>query len=182
MSRIGKKEIIVPSDVKVDIQDRTVTVSGPKGTLTLKVYPGIEVQLNDGKMLVTKKKESKLLQALHGTTRQLIDNMVTGVTKGWAKTLEVIGTGYRAVLDGNKLVLSLGFSHKIEIEPPEGISFSVAENKITVSSIDKSDVGQMAAKIRGLRPPDPYKGKGIRYKGEKIKLKPGKAAKVGGGK
>ena len=180
MSRIGKKEILLPEGVTPSLEKRVLAVSGPKGSLEFKLKPEVEVKISDdGKILVLRKGESKFARAYHGTVRQVIANMVLGVKDGWSKTLEVVGTGYRATLEGEKLVLSLGFSHQVTVEPLPGISFLVEENKITVSGRDKVLVGQMAAKIRQLRPPDAYKGKGIRYLGEIIKLKPGKAAKTG---
>lgn len=181
MSRIGKKEILIPAGVTVDLKGQVLTVSGPKGVLELQLKPGIEVQIGEGKILVSRKKEDNFFRALHGTTRQIINNMVMGVTQGWTKTLELVGTGYRVVPEGNNLVLSLGFSHKVDFVAPAGITFSVGESKIIISGISKELVGQTAAKIRQLRPPDAYKGKGIRYFGELIKLKPGKTAKVGAG-
>lgn len=178
MSRIGKKEIIIPEGVTFESKEGRITVTGPKGTLTFTPRPEVEVKIDDGKVRVIAG-GAKVAGALQGTTRQVIANMLKGVTGGWSKTLEIIGTGYRAVLEGEKLVFSLGFSHKIEMEPPQGISFSVAENKVTVWGADKVLVGKTAAKIRELRAPDAYKGKGIRYLGERIRTKPGKATKVG---
>lgn len=177
MSRLGKKEIIIPEGVKVELNDRVVSVAGPKGQLELRLMPGIDVEIGEGKVLT--KSKNGLPTAMHGTTRQILANMIVGVTTGWAKTLEVVGTGYRVSLEGEKLIFSLGFSHPVEFPPPEGIKFSVFENKITVSGADRALVGNTAAQIRHLRPPDAYKGKGIKYEGEKIKLKPGKAAKMG---
>lgn len=181
MSRIGKKPIILSEGVTVELKDRLLTVSGMKGGLSFEIKPQIEVKVVNGQILVSRKKDDTQTRALHGTTRQVIANMVKGVSEGWSKILEVVGTGYRASLQDEKLVLSLGFSHPVEVAPPSRISFSVSGNKITVSGIDKALVGQTAANIRSIRPPDPYKGKGIRYLGEKVKLKPGKAAKIGVG-
>lgn len=180
MSRIGKKTIEIPSGVNVKIDRRLVTVEGPKGVLSMTFAPGVDVVMSDNHLNVTRKNETQLSRALHGTTRQIIYNMIKGVSEGWSKSLEVVGTGFRVTLNGDKLVLALGFSHLVEIKAPEGISFTVSENKITVSGIDKGLVGQITANIRATKPPDPYKGKGIRLAGEKIKLKPGKQAKVGG--
>ncbi len=177
MGRIGKKEIIAPEGVKLEAEGGKVTVSGPKGTLYFQLNPAIQVEVKGQSLVVLD--SLKHNGALQGTTRQIIANMVAGVTQGWAKILEVVGTGYRAVLDGEKLIFSLGFSHRVEFPPPEGIKFSVAENKVTVSGADKALVGKIAAQIRQLRKPDAYKGKGIRYEGERIKLKPGKATKMG---
>jgi large subunit ribosomal protein L6 len=179
MSRIGKKPIEIPSGVTVKMENGEVVVEGPKGSLKQKIEAEIEIEFSQNQILVTRKSDGGRARALHGTTRQLLFNMVKGVTEGWEKTLEVIGTGYRAGVSGQNLTLALGFSHPVEITPPPEISFKVAENKITVSGINKALVGQMAAKIRATRPPDPYKGKGIRYLGEVLKLKPGKQAKIG---
>lgn len=180
MSKVGKKIITVPEGVKPEIKEGIISITGPRGTLNFPLRPEISVQIVDSKIVV-KANEEKGSKALHGTTRQVIANMITGVNQGWSKTLEVIGTGFRANLEEGKLVLSIGFSHKIVVPPPPGIIFSVADNKITVSGADKTLVGKVAAGIRQFRPPDAYKGKGIRYEGERIKLKPGKAAKVAAG-
>lgn len=180
MSRLGKKEIIIPEGIKIELKDHAVSVSGPKGQLEFKLVRGIAVETAEGKMKVVSKNSE--LGAMQGTTRQILANMITGVNTGWSKTLEVIGTGYRAILEGGTLVFSLGYSHKIRFDPPEGITFSVVENKVTVSGTDKALVGKIAAQIKELRKPDAYKGKGIRYQGERIRLKPGKATKVGGAK
>ena len=160
------------------LKDETLTVSGSSDELELTLHPEVEVTVMEGKILVIGK-IGRMGKIIQGTTRQLIVGMIQGVSQGWSKTLEVVGTGYRAALESNKLVLSLGFSHKIEVEPKDGISFQVMENKITVSGADKAKVGNVAAQIRQLRPPDAYKGKGIRYLGERVRLKPGKATKVG---
>lgn len=178
MSRLGKKEILIPEGVQVALKDETLTVSGSGGELELTLHPEVEVIVVEGKILV-KGKIGRTGKTIQGTTRQLIAGMIQGVNQGWSKTLEVVGTGYRAVLEGDKLILSLGFSHKIEVEPKEDISFQVMENKITVSGADKAKVGKVAAQIRQFRPPDAYKGKGVRYLGERVRLKPGKATKVG---
>lgn len=178
MSRIGKKPIIIPGDATVKYEGKILSVSGPKGTLEFIPCSGVEVKIIGDRIQVTSG-SAKTARALQGTTRQVIANMLEGVTAGWSKTLEIIGTGYRVNPEGEKLVFSLGYSHKIEIEPPKGISFSVAENKVTVIGTDKALVGEMAAKIRRLRLPDAYKGKGVRYLGERVRLKPGKATKVG---
>ncbi|MDP3888481.1 MAG: 50S ribosomal protein L6 [Candidatus Curtissbacteria bacterium] len=180
MSRLGRKEIIIPEGVKVELKDHVVFILGPKGQLEFKLVRGIEVETAEGKIKVLAK--NQLLGAMQGTTRQILANMITGVNSGWSKTLEVIGTGYKAILEGGTLVFSLGFSHKIRFDPPEGITFSVVENKVTVSGVDKCLVGKIAAQIKELKKPDAYKGKGIRYQGERIRLKPGKATKVGGAK
>lgn len=179
MSRIGKKEIQIPEGVSVDFNGQVVSVSGPKGSLLFHLLPGVEVKKVDQKIMV-KADGTKETQALHGTVRQRLSNMIKGVDEGWSQMLEVMGTGYRVNLADKKLVFSLGFSHKVEVEPPEGITFQVAENKVTISGVDKVLVGKVAAETRQLKVPDSYKGKGIRYLGERIKLKPGKATKAGG--
>ena len=178
MSRLGKKEILIPEGVTATLDGRTLTIVGPKGTLNFSFRPEVAVQVSGGKILV-KAGEDKLSKVIWGTTRQIIAGIVEGVSHGWSKTLEIVGTGYRAVLEDGKLVFSLGFSHKIEVAPVEGITFSVSENKVTISGADKALVGKIAAQIRQFRLPDSYKGKGIRYLGERVKLKPGKATKVG---
>ncbi len=185
MSRIGRMPIEVPSQVAVQIKDGEVAVKGPKGELKRRVNPEMSVALEGGKLNVTRPSDDKTHRALHGLTRSLLANMVLGVTKGYEKSLEVSGVGYRAEKDGANLVLRVGFTHPVVVKPRPGINFDVdAKNvAIKVSGIDKELVGQTAAEIRHVRPPDAYKGKGIRYAGERIKLKPGKAGKaVGGGK
>jgi len=180
MSRIGKKPIQIPKGVTVEIKNGTVVVTGPKGSLTVNFRPEIEVLVENDQVLVKRRGENKLAKSLHGLTRTLITNVVEGVTNGFSKSLEAVGTGYRASLEGEILVLAVGFSHLVKVPPPPGIKFEVEENnKIKVSGIDKVLVSQVAAQIRKIRPPDPYKGKGIRYEGEEIKLKPGKAGKAG---
>jgi large subunit ribosomal protein L6 len=180
MSRIGKQPIQIPKEVAVEVKDGEVKISGPKGVLGVKFKPEIEVFVKNDKILVKRKKETKLACSLHGVTRTLIANAIEGVIKGFSKSLEIVGTGFRALLEGENLVLFVGFSHPVKISPPPGIKFEVEEgNKIRVSGVDKALVGQVAAQIRKIRPPDPYKGKGIRYEGEEIKLKPGKAGKAG---
>jgi large subunit ribosomal protein L6 len=177
MSRIGKKPVTIPENVRVIINHK-IAVQGPLGELTWQLPQGIEVVEQENKLLVSRQNDSKEARSLHGLTRSLISNMVEGVTKGFRKTLELSGIGFRAALSGNKLVMSVGFSHPVEIESPEGITFQVSGNKITVSGINKEIVGKIAAQIRAVRPPDIYKGKGIRYEGEVVRLKPGKAAKT----
>lgn len=179
MSRIGIKPIKIDSSITAKLEGGEISVEGPKGKLFLKIPRNIEVEIGTEEIKVTPKKDVLKMGALWGTIRQLIANMVFGVTQGWSKTLEIQGTGFRAVLNGDKLVLSLGFSHPVEIIAPEGISFAVTERKVTILGIDKTAVGEMAANIRKIRPPDPYKGKGIRYDQEVIKLKPGKQVKAG---
>jgi len=180
MSKIGKIPIKIPEEVRVSL-GKKVTVSGPKGELEYNLPDGIKVKKKENELFVLPEKTDIKTKALHGTARQLLANMVEGVTEGFSKTLEIVGTGYRASLEGKKLVLSLGFSHPVEVIPPEGISYEIVDGKIKISGISKAQVGQEAARIRKIRPPDAYKGKGIRYEGEEIKLKPGKAAKVGAG-
>lgn len=180
MSRIGKKPIQIPEEVKVEITDDGVVVSGPKGRLNLKLRREIKVREENKKIIVERARNTKLTRSLHGLTRTLIANMIEGVTKGFSKTLELVGVGFRAALEGENLILKVGFSHPVRVVPSRGIKFEVLKNKIKVLGIDKQVVGDMAAKIRKIRQPEPYKGKGIRYEGEEIKKKPGKAAKVVG--
>lgn len=180
MSKIGKKEILISDNVQIELGSKVV-VKGPSGELSLKIPHKVSVEKKDGTLLVNRKDDSKEARSLHGLTRSLLANMVEGVTDGFKKTLELSGIGFRANLQGEKLILNIGYSHPVEIDPAEGIKFSVAGNKITVSGIDKELVGRTAAQIRGVRPPDAYKGKGIRYEGELVRLKPGKAAKTGAG-
>lgn len=180
MSRIGKIPVKFDPPIVVNLKEETLTVSGPLGLLTLKIPAQIKVEVNQGEIKVGRKEESRLARSLHGLIRKLIANMVAGVKDGWKKELEIQGTGYRAQLEGQNLVLSVGFSHPVRVEKPEGISFKLEEgNKIVVFGPDKGLVGQVAAEIRKIKPPDPYKGKGLRYFGEQIKLKPGKAGKAG---
>lgn len=179
MSKIGKQSIIIPEDVTVSLKDGFLNVVGPKGQLALKLAPKIKIEIKDKEIFVNCLKEDKQTRANQGTMRQLTVNMIHGVKEGWIKTLEIQGTGYRGQTEGGKLILSLGFSHPVEVIPPEGIEIQVEKNLIKISGLDKALVGQEAAKIRAIRPPDVYKGKGIRYQGEIIKLKPGKAAKMG---
>ena len=173
----------VPSGVDVKIDGRTVSVKGPKGQLQRTFHPNMSIEREDGKIAVKRADDSQENRALHGLTRTLIANMVAGVTSGFAKDLEISGTGYRAVLQGKKLQLALGYSHPIEIDPPAGITFTLeTPQKVRVSGVDKEVVGEVAAKIRGLREPDPYKAKGVKYAGEYIRRKAGKAGKVGAAK
>jgi len=183
MSRIGRLPITVPSGVDVTIDGRNVTVKGPKGTLSRSLHPDITVSREDGTLVVTRPTEQKTHKQLHGLTRTLVNNMVVGVTDGYRKGLEITGVGYRAALNGKKLTLNLGYSHPIEIDPPEGITFEVENpTRLAVVGIDKELVGQIAAKVRSTRKPEPYKGKGVRYAGEYIRRKAGKAGKIGGKK
>jgi len=178
MSRIGRLPITVPSGVDVKIDGADVTVKGPKGTLSHTVAEPIEVQLEDGKVTVSRPNDINTVRALHGLTRSLLNNMVVGVTEGYSKTLMIQGVGYRAIAKGKNIEFSLGYSHPILVEAPEGITFTVEKpTQIKVEGIDKQKVGEIAANIRKLRKPDPYKGKGVRYEGEQIRRKVGKAGK-----
>jgi large subunit ribosomal protein L6 len=183
MSRIGRLPIAVPSGVDVSIDGRTLTVKGPKGSLTRELHPDITVSREDDRLVVTRPTEQKTHKQLHGLTRTLVNNMVVGVTDGYRKSLEITGVGYRAAKVGEKLQLNLGYSHPIEIAPPQGISFEVENpTRLAVVGIDKELVGQVAAQVRLTRKPEPYKGKGVRYAGEYIRRKAGKAGKIGGKK
>ena len=178
MSRIGKQPIPVPSGVDVKIDGSTVTVKGPKGELSQTLSDIISVTLDDGVINVTRPDETRTARSLHGLTRTLVANMVIGVSEGYAKNLEIVGVGYRAAMKGNDIELQLGFSHPVLVLAEPGITFEVpAPTKITVRGIDKQRVGQVAADIRKWRKPEPYKGKGVRYEGEKVRRKLGKAAK-----
>jgi large subunit ribosomal protein L6 len=183
MSRIGRLPITVPSTVDVTIDGRTVTVKGPRGTLSRTLHPDMTVSREEATIVVTRPTEQKTHKQLHGLTRTLVNNMVVGVSDGYRKGLEIQGVGYRAALNGRKLQLNLGYSHPIEIDPPEGISFEVeSPTRLAVVGIDKELVGQVAAKVRSTRKPEPYKGKGVRYAGEQVRRKAGKAGKIGGKK
>jgi large subunit ribosomal protein L6 len=178
MSRIGRLPVVVPSGVEVTISENNeVTVKGPKGTLVKALPKEMDIKLEDGQVIVTRPSDLKKMKSLHGLTRTLIQNMVTGVSAGYEKVLEVNGVGYRAAKQGKKLVLSLGYSHPVEMEDPEGLESVVDGNKITVKGIDKERVGQYAAEIRDKRRPEPYKGKGIKYADEVIRRKVGKTGK-----
>lgn len=179
MSKIGRNPIQLPSGVTVNITGAQVVVKGSKGELNYTLPQGISATLEGTTLTLTRKNDEKALRALHGLSRAILANMVTGVTIGFSKTLELVGTGYRVRQAGNKLVLSLGFSHEIEYPAPAGIDFKVeGTNLITVSGFDKQLVGQVAAEIRGYKKPEPYKGKGVRYQGEVVRRKAGKAAKA----
>ncbi|MDI9441315.1 MAG: 50S ribosomal protein L6 [Firmicutes bacterium] len=179
MSRIGKNPIEIPAGVEVKVEGNVVEVKGPLGTLTQEISPEMIVEVQDGAIVVTRPSDSKTHRSLHGLTRTLIANMVEGTTKGYSRSLEIVGVGYRAAKQGNKLVLQLGYSHPIEVEPAPGIEIEVpTPTKITVKGIDKQLVGQTAANIRDFRRPEPYLGKGIRYEGERIRRKAGKAGRV----
>ena len=180
MSRIGRLPINVPLNVDVTIDGRTVTVKGPKGSLSRSLHPDMTVSREEASLMVTRPTEQKTHRQLHGLTRTLVNNMVVGVTDGYRKGLEITGVGYRAALNGRKLQLNLGYSHQIEIDPPEGISFELENpTRLAVVGIDKELVGQVAAKVRSTRKPEPYKGKGVRYAGEYVRRKAGKAGKIG---
>jgi large subunit ribosomal protein L6 len=181
MSRIGKQPIPIPEKVQVTIDGMDVTVKGPKGTLSQSFHPDIAIAEEDGQLLVTRPTDQRHHRALHGLTRALLNNMVVGVSDGFSKVLEIHGVGYSAVMEGQTLVMKLGFSHDVPVEPPENVSFAVEDRgrTIIVEGIDKQVVGQVSAEIRGWRPPEPYKGKGVRYRGEYVRRKAGKAGKVG---
>ena len=182
MSRIGRMPIAVPPGVKVNIKGGDVTVTGPKGELSRNFSPEMAITLEDNTLRVSRPSDSRQHRSRHGLTRTLLANMVEGVTRGFEKTLEIVGVGYRAEKAGDNLVLRVGFSHQPNISPLPGTSLAVeGANKIKVTGIDKEAVGQMAAKIRAIRPPDAYKGKGIRYAGETVRIKPGKTGKAIGG-
>ncbi|MBI2041764.1 MAG: 50S ribosomal protein L6 [Candidatus Nealsonbacteria bacterium] len=176
MSRIGKKPILIPQGVEVKIDGHKVTVRGPKGEISKEFRPEVDIVMEDNKIAVKVRGESKLVKSLWGLTRALIFNMVNGVVAGYEKKLEIEGVGFKANIEGDSLVLNMGFSHPVKVKGQEGIKFLVEKNVITVSGTDKGSVGQMAAKIRDVKPPEPYKGKGIRYQGEQIRRKLGKKA------
>ena len=178
MSRIGRLPIAIPAGVDIKIDGQDVAVKGPKGELTLSVKSPIQVAIEDGQLLVTRPDDERESRSLHGLTRTLIANQIIGVTDGYTKGLEVVGTGYRVAADGAGVTFALGYSHPITVTPPEGISFTVeGNNKVTVNGIDKQAVGEVAANIRKLRKPEPYKGKGVRYAGEVVRRKAGKSGK-----
>ena len=178
MSRIGKLPVAIPAGVEVKLEEgNVITVKGPKGTLTRKLVDDLDIKVEGSEVIVTRPSDLKRYKSLHGLTRTLIFNMVEGVTNGYTKELEINGVGYRAAKAGKKLTLTLGYSHPVEMEDPEGIETKVDGNKITVSGIDKEKVGQFAAEIRTKRPPEPYKGKGIKYTTETIRRKVGKNGK-----
>lgn len=175
MSRIGRKPISLPPGVEIKIEDNIITVKGPKGVLYQAIPEDITIDQQESELLVSRPSDAKRHRAMHGLARALVANMVTGVTTGFEKKLEMVGVGYRAQLQGNKLVINIGFSHPVEIDPPQGIEFEVpAVTKITVKGIDKQLVGNTAADIRAIRKPEPYKGKGLRYENEVVRRKAGK--------
>jgi len=180
VSRIGRLPITIPQGVEVDIKGAHVQVKGPKGSLESTFSPEISIAMENGQILVTRPNDEARIRALHGTTRAVLNNMVAGVSAGFKRVLEIDGVGYRPDMDGNKLVLYVGYSHPVVIEPPEGISFEVdaKTRQITILGFNKEAIGQLAANIRKVRPPEPYKGKGIHYLGERIRRKAGKAGKA----
>lgn len=178
MSRIGNKPVVVPAGVTVAQSGNTVTVKGPKGELTREFSPNITLNISEGEVVLTRPDDTKENKTLHGTMRANLNNMVVGVSEGFEKALELIGVGYRAQLQGKKLVLNVGYSHPVEFETPEGITIEVPSNtQVVVKGSNKEVVGELAANIRGVRPPEPYKGKGIRYVGEHVRRKEGKTGK-----
>ena len=178
MSRIGNKPVVIPAGVTIDLKDNTVTVKGPKGELSYTFNQNITLVQNEGEVVFTRPDDTKENKTIHGTTRAVFNNMVVGVTEGFQRELELIGVGYRAQLQGKKLVLNVGYSHPVEFTPEEGIKIEVPSNtKVIVKGYDKQKVGELAANIRGVRPPEPYKGKGIRYVNEFVRRKEGKTGK-----
>jgi len=180
VSRVGRLPVKVPTGVDVRIEGSFVNIKGPKGEMEFSFSPEIKITYQENVINVKRPSDARIMRSLHGTTRALIQNMVTGVTDGYQKELQLVGVGYRAIMQGKNLVLNVGYSHPVEIEPPPGIVFEVGDRaqQIFISGIDKQSVGQVAADIRKVRPPEPYKGKGIRYKDEYIRRKAGKAGKV----
>lgn len=178
MSRIGNKPVVIPAGVTIDLKDNTVTVKGPKGELSYTFNQNITLVQNEGEVVFTRPDDSKENKTIHGTTRAVFNNMVVGVTEGFQRELELIGVGYRAQLQGKNLVLNVGYSHPVEFTPEEGLEIEVPSNtKVIVKGYDKQKVGELAANIRGVRPPEPYKGKGIRYVNEFVRRKEGKTGK-----
>lgn len=182
MSKIGKQPVTIPAGVSVEVSGHTVTVKGPKGTLEKRFAPEINVEVKEEKAIVTAKGTGKYVMSLFGTTRALINNDVKGVSEGWSKKMELVGTGFKAEVAGSDLSLTVGYSHPVKIKAPEGITFKVEKLTVTIEGCDRELVGQVAANIRAVRPPEPYKGKGIKYVDEVIRRKAGKAAaaKTGG--
>jgi large subunit ribosomal protein L6 len=178
MSRIGNKPVQIPADVTITLAAKKITVKGPKGELSRELHPDMTVKVEENTLTVTRPSDNKLHRSLHGTTRTVISNMVEGVTKGYEKSLELIGVGYRATKQGTKLILNVGYSHPVEIEPEAGLEVEVPSNtKVIVKGISKERVGALASNIRSVRLPEPYKGKGIRYQGEFVRRKEGKTGK-----
>lgn len=178
MSRVGKRTITIPDSVKISDSSKILTISGPKGEMKVNLFEGISVDISENSLSVTRSSDEKTLRAMHGTMRQLISNAIDGVNNGFSKVLQIQGIGYAARTENNRLVLQLGFSHDIAIDLPDGVEALVQKNEVEIKGINKQIVGQFAAKVRSLRKPEPYKGKGIRYKGEYVRSKQGK--KVGG--
>lgn len=176
MSKIGRQPVIIPQGVTVEVSGSNLKVTGPKGSLEIKIPRGVEVKVVAGQAEVSVKGNGKQMMSLHGTIRSILANNVRGVSEGWSKSLELIGTGYRAEAKGKDLNLTVGFSHTVDIKGPEGINFKIEKNVVTIEGANKEVVGQVAANIRSVRPPEPYKGKGIKYIDEVIRRKPGKAA------
>lgn len=183
MSRIGRMPVNVPADVTVNINGQELQVKGPKGELTREFLSTVSLALENGQIIVTRSSDAPTVRAIHGTTRALVSNMVVGVSTGFTKVLEVEGVGYRAEMDGKNLVLYVGYSHPVVVEPPDGITFEAdaKTRQVKVIGRDREQVGQVASNIREIRPPEPYKGKGIRYQGERVRRKAGKAGKGGKG-
>lgn len=183
MSRVGRSPISMPKGVTVGVDDQVVTVTGPRGELTHVMPEGIAIEQNDGTLTLARANDDRDQRSLHGLTRSLVANMVQGVSAGFQKNLEINGVGYRAALQGSKLVLTVGFSHPVEVIPPSGVTFIVeGSNRVGVTGIDKQLVGQVAAEVRSVRKPEPYKGKGIKYADEVVRRKAGKGGKAGGKK
>ncbi len=183
MSRVGESPIPLPQGVEVEIKGHELKVKGPKGELQRSFNPDLKFEIKDGQLLVSRPSDAKLYRALHGLTRSLAANMVEGVSKGFDRYLDIVGVGYRAQASGNKVILQVGYSHPVEVNPPPGIAITAeAPNRLKVSGIDKELVSETAAKVRAIRPPDAYKGKGLRYAGEKVRIKAGKAGRAGGKK
>lgn len=183
MSRVGQRPVPLPQGITVDIQKNEVTVKGPKGELHRSFHAAMSITLKDGSLVVSRPNDQKMYRALHGLTRSLLANMVEGVDKGFERFLEIVGVGYRVQSVGDKIVLQVGYTHPVEVSPPPGISVTAeGPNRVRVFGIDKEAVGRVAARIRRIHPPDAYKGKGIRYFGEQVRLKPGKAGRAVGKK
>jgi large subunit ribosomal protein L6 len=177
LSHLGRKPIPIPQGVQVEVWPGGVTVKGPKGTVSQVYHPDVDVKVEGGEVVVERRSETKFHRALHGMTRTLIANAITGVTDGYTRTMELMGVGYRVAQQGRGITLSVGLSHQVEVQPPEGVTMQVeGNNRVHISGADKQKVGQLAAQVRRVRPPNPYKEKGIRYQGEVLHLKPGKAA------
>jgi len=180
MSRIGRLPVVIPSEVQVNFNGNEIEVKGPKGTMKRSFSKDMEFVMEEGKILIKRASEEKTIRALHGTTRSVLNNMVVGVSEGFSKKLEIDGVGYRAEMDGKNLVINVGFSHPVTVTPPDGITFEadIKTRQITIIGFDKEQVGQITADLRKIRPPEPYKGKGIHYLGERLRHKAGKSAKT----